>query len=185
MFVTKLKFVSFFIEFYKKKKLLLLVNNKQTTKIRTATAVVAKGVNSVGTAVREGVNNDDTWRRGEEEERQTEKAHLVQRIIVAEKEHDKREGGVPGSVRRNGRVFRHMCFVSARKRDRRELAVCQRCTQRVQWFAVSVQRVKKKGGEKIFALTRVVERLNDIWINFSEGYSQSKCENEFWAIGSF
>jgi len=75
-----------------------------------------------------------------ERARDGENVYPERRIIVAEKKNAK---GAYENMRRNGRVFRHMCFVSVElaTRQTRTGAVCQHRTQRTeQWFAVAVRR---------------------------------------------
>lgn len=151
--------------------------------------ISSRDVNSVDIAVRERVNNDDTWReeerkRGRGVERKTEKVHFMQRIIVAEKEHDECEGAYRRVCDATGVCFATcVSYQLSSQRDRRELPVCQCCTQRVQWFAASRCNALKKQWWIDSALTWINERFNDIWINFCEDYFKLKRENKFWIIG--
>jgi len=96
--------------------------------------------NSVGAKAREGGERKrKRERNGENVSRETNYRRGKKRTA----EHE----GAYENMRCNGRVFRHMCFVSVElaTRQTRELAVCQHRTQRAaQWFAAPVRCILKR-----------------------------------------
>jgi len=122
-----------------------------------ANATGYKRANSVGAKAREGVNNGDEWRRGRKKERKRRRECIPRDELSSRKKRTGHEGAYE-NMRCNGRVFRHMCFVSVElaTRQTRELAVCQHRTQRAaQWFAAPVRCIlKRKLARKCPLLTR-------------------------------